>query len=161
MSFSDIIFKNGLLLVHLRHSKTDPFFTGCTIRIGSTLNPVCSVMAMRRYLQLRGDSRGPLFTFQDGSQLTRLVMSNLLSTCFPDCSLDSHSFRIGGASAAASGGLSDAAIQILGRWSSEAFKRYLHYSDAAVCEAALRMADPSPEQDRRVWDASWLASRFK
>ena len=159
LALSDVAFKNGLLLVHLRHSKTDPFYKGCTIRIGPSLSTVCPVAAMRRFLSLRGPASGPLFTFQDGSLLTRTVMSNLLATCFPGSSLDTHSFRIGGASALSSGGLPDATVQILGRWTSNCFQRYLHFSDAAVCDAMLRMVHGRGNNEEKIWDSSWLMSR--
>ena len=84
---------------------------------------------------MRSLATGPLFTVQDGSLLTGIVMCNLLATCFPGISLDTYSFRIGGTSALSSGGLSDATVQILGSGTSNSFQRYL-FLDAAVCDAA-------------------------
>ena len=153
---NDIKFSNNLILLHLRESKTDPFKEGVVLRIGSTNSSVCPVQALSRYIMTRGNTEGPLFMFQDGSLLTRSVMSTMLSSCFPGLSLNTHSFRIGGASSAASNGFTDAAIQILGRWSSDAYKRYLHYSDDTVQEITRRMAQIPT--DFRVWDSTSLFS---
>lgn len=53
-----------------------------------------------------------------------------LSICIKYCGLDpsrykGHSFRIGAASHAAEGGMSDAQIRTLGRWKSNAFLKYI------------------------------------
>ena len=104
------------------------------------LNTIHTIAAIRRFLSLRVLAAGQLFTLQDGSLLTRTFMSNLFATCFPGSSLDTHSFRIGGASVLSSGGLPVATVQMLGRWTSNCLQRYIHFSDAAVCDAMLRMA---------------------
>ena len=137
-------------------SKTDPFKEGVMLRIGSTTSAVCPVRALSRYISSRGNAEGPLFRFQDGSYLTRSVFSSLLSSCFPGLSLNTHSFRIGGASAAASNGLNDATIQVLGRWSSDAYRRYLHFSDNVVEDISQRMSRTPTHF--RVWDSTWLMS---
>ena len=77
-------------------------------------------------MHTRNKSTGPLYIFIDGKYLTRQFVANLLSLALPHVpNINTHSFRIGGASAAASAGIPDSVIQILGRWSSDAYKRYL------------------------------------
>ncbi|KAI4815990.1 hypothetical protein KUCAC02_006111 [Chaenocephalus aceratus] len=51
------------------------------------------------------------------------LTSDLLSLCIQHYS--SHSFRIGAASTSARLGISDQTIQILGRWSSQAYHTYI------------------------------------
>ena len=76
---------------------------------------------------------------------------------FSDASINTHSFCIGGASTAASVGIPDSAIQILGRWSSNAFRRYLQFPDDTIAEFSQRMA--SARALRKVWDSNWLISK--
>ena len=141
----------------LRKSKTDPFREGVTIRIGPNSSKVCPVQAMQRYLALRPTIPGPLFRFADGTFLTRSFILLLLTACFPNVDLNTHSFRIGGASTAASVGIPDSAIQMLGRWASNAYRRYLHFSDNSIREFSHLMASSSALS--RLWDSDWLISK--
>ena len=75
---------------------------------------------------------GPIFILSDGSFLTRAHIQTALARTFPFAvpgSMGTHSFRIGGASMLCSLGIPDATVQIMGRWSSNAFRRYMHISD--------------------------------
>ena len=119
-----------ILVVHLRHSKTDPFSVGVRLFLGRTSDILCLVTAVLQYLALCPPGQGPLFIFHDHSPLscTRLVlhMREALSQAGVDTSLFSgHSFRIGAASTAAQAGLNDSLIQTLGRWKSSAFLAYI------------------------------------
>ncbi len=72
----------------------------------------------------------PLFVFNDGTFLSTCVMSTTLRAALSAARLSpigfsSHSLRIGAATAASAAGLSDHAIQKLGRWRSNAFKGYI------------------------------------
>lgn len=85
---------------------------------------------MLRYLAVRGFSSGPLFCWQDGSPLTQPAFTDNLRTLLQLAGVDpshysGHSFRIGAATTAAANGLSDATIQLLGRWQSDSFVRYV------------------------------------
>ena len=118
--------------VYIKQSKTDVFRAGCHLRIAATNTRHCPVLTMQRWLTIHPANYMPLFIYYDGSFLTRPRLSYILSSCFRDTSINTHSFRIGGASLAASNGIPDSTIQILGRWSSDAFLRYLHYDDRAI-----------------------------
>ena len=157
LSRRDISIINKILIVTIRKSKMDPYKEGVIIRIGPNYSKVCPVSAMSRFLLSSSHSSGPLFQFSDGSFLTRNFLSVLLSACFPEASINTHSFRIGGASTAASVGIPDSAIQILGRWSSNAFRRYLQFPDDTIAEFSQRMA--SARALRKVWDSNWLISK--
>ena len=75
----------------------------------------------------------------------------VLRRCFPDLpNINTHSFRIGGASAAASAGVPDSQIQILGRWSSDAYRRYIHVSDNLVLQLGQALTS---SHSTRVWDS--------
>ena len=86
--------------------------------------------AILAYMAVRGTSPGPLFIFKDLTQ-SELVsrLRSTLAMAGLDCSNNSgHSFRIGAATTAVASGLRDATIQILRRWSSESYKRYIRLS---------------------------------
>ena len=131
---------SGDVCLHLKSSKTDPFKSGVDIYLTRLASPLCPVAALGNYLSVRGRGWGPLFLFSDGSFLTRARLSSLIKLCFPSVSLDTHSFRIGGASLAAQSGVPPLLIQKLGRWRSDAFLRYIHFDRHDISEAQNRMA---------------------
>ena len=144
--------------IYIKKSKTDPFRAGCTIRIGAVGTHLCPVEAMHQYTRHQSNRDGPLFVFVNGSLLTRLHIKNLLSQSLPAATnIDTHSFRIGGATAAASAGVPNSTIQILGRWSSDAYRRYLHLSDDLVQRANRGMATA---EFHRMWDSDNSCSVF-
>ena len=82
----------------------------------SRQNFFCPVQLILEFLHLRGNKPGPLFIMRDGCPVSRSVFSEKLSICIKYCGLDpsrykGHSFRIGAASHAAEGGMSDAQIR--------------------------------------------------
>ena len=148
----------SVVLILIKSSKTDPFRRGTTVRIGSSGHHVCAVSAILAYLRVRVSSEGPLFVFHAGAFLTRAHVSAALQRVFPQrVDLNTHSFRIGGASAAAAAGCSDAQIRALGRWRSDVFVSYLRLPDGAFSALADRMVDSS--HTIRVWDGHSLTSR--
>ena len=87
---------------------------------------MCPYSALIHFMRVRPSAPGPLFIFANGHYLTRGDIVFILRTVFPaQTSLNTHSFRIGGASALASAGLPDYVIQVIGRWSSDSFLRYI------------------------------------
>lgn len=151
---SDISFNTRFTIMYIaiKSSKTDPFRVGCTIRVAAVPGPLCPVTLMREYLQRHPSSTGPLFVWSVGRYLIRSDIVLLLRRCFPNnVRLNTHSFRIGGASAAASAGVPDSQIQLLGRWSSDAYRRYIHVSDDNVIRLGRALASGSP--GTRVWDS--------
>lgn len=149
----DISFNHNfsIMYVKIKASKTDPFRSGCTIRLAAIPHDaLCPVHSMRRYLAVRGLQVGPLFIFHDGAFLTRKFLVAFLHISLPGVpNINTHSFRIGGASAALSAGASDALIRIMGRWSSDCYNRYIRISDRQVTKFQFDLASSYPS---RVWD---------
>lgn len=109
-----------------KHHKGHPH----SIVISGTSDPLCPVVALTRYVQLRGSQPGPLFLFPDNSPVSQSYFRSTLKSSlhlagYPSATYKSHSFRIGAATVAASRGYSDGQIQRMGRWSSQAFKKYI------------------------------------
>ena len=99
----------------------------------SRRSDICPVQALLDYLALRGLEDGPLFRTRDGQAVSRKLFTDHLAILFRACGLDStrykgHSFRIGAATFAAECGFSeysDAQIRLMGRWQSDAFRKYI------------------------------------
>ena len=118
------------LSVTVKSSKTDPFRAGVTLYIGRTGNTLCPVAAMLAYLAVGPRRGGPLFLFKDGRPLTRARLVDhlhqaLLKAGIDPSAFNGHSFRIGAATTAHQKGIEDSSIQMLGRWQSSAYLRYI------------------------------------
>ena len=64
-----------------------------------------------------------------------------------------HSFRIGGTIAAAAAGIPDSTIQILGRWTSNAFRTYLRFSDDTIKNLGDRIS--LADDSQTVWQPDY------
>ena len=102
------------------------------IQLKSQANPnLCPLLHLKRWLATRPSDPGLLFTLADGKGISRDWFVTYLHRCLLFCNLDpkfykGHSFRIGGAChAALILGFSDSQIRLLGRWKSDAFKKYI------------------------------------
>ena len=89
----------------------------------------CPVEAWQEYIRLRGNHTGPLYSW-NGSAVVRQEFVQVLKCTLSAIGIkaerfNSHSFRIGAATSCAEKGASDAQIRRLGRWKSDAFKRYI------------------------------------
>jgi len=114
----------------LKRSKTDQFGRGVAVFLGATGDELCPVAGILSFVALRGNTAGPFFRFLDGTPLTKSrfvshVREAMVRAGIPTHNYSGHSFRIGAATAAAQAGLQDSTIQALGRWSSNAFLRYI------------------------------------
>jgi hypothetical protein len=138
---TDIQFANNFnyVTIHIKQSKTDPFRQGCYIKVWANHGSSCPVRNLRIYL-LQNNHIGPLFQFNNRSYLTRATFSKIIQLCLPNTNLNTHSFRIGGASAAHEAGVPDTTIQTLGRWASNAFRLYLRIPDNTIQEAQHKMS---------------------
>lgn len=117
-------------ITNYKHSDLKPV----QIEIPISATPkYCPVRILREYLQLYKHTKGPLFQFMDKSPVTRAFFTSNLQNVLKFQGLDpkvykSHSFRIGAASSMASRGTPQLVIQKMGRWKSDAVKRYIRMS---------------------------------
>ena len=139
ISMSEIeISPNHLIIkiLHFKHNKS-----GRPLEILIKRQPdsqFCPVVNLCQYLKVRGLTPGPVFIFPDGKVVPRTFFSTKLKHCLNFLGLSpvlyqSHSFRIGSASLLASMGLSDSQIRLLGRWKSDAFKKYIRCARLNSC----------------------------
>jgi len=124
--------------VILPASKTDPFRKGITLTIAASYDNACPIHAMREFFaqDTHRPPHAPLFCIgRDRQQaFTReyvvLKLQQLALTAgLGQGTWNGHSFRRGAATWAAEVGISESEIQTLGRWRSDAYKRYIEYSN--------------------------------
>ena len=120
----------AVLRLRLKASKTDPFRKGIFLYIGKGAPDLCPVSTILSYLLVRGRREAPLLMFSDGRFLTRqsfvAAVRDALKVAGIECSkYCGHSFRIGAAATAATGGMEDALIKTPGRWKSLAYLEYI------------------------------------
>ena len=114
-------------------SKADQFGRGVLVDLFPLPSPLCPLSAILHYLAVRRPLGSPLFLFADGTFLTRAHVVDILRSVFPaHPTLNTHSFRIGGASALAAAGVPDYVIRVMGRWSSDAYLRYVHIPTSSL-----------------------------
>jgi len=132
-------------IVFVKKSKTDIYNKGVSLYIGCTSNPILCAHCSLRQVVVGRSSESPLFMFTNGSPLskyvfvraTRLALSLL---GYPSHQYSGHSFRAGAATTAASVGMSGHEIQLLGRWRSNAYVRYIRSPINLLCSFAPRLS---------------------
>ena len=128
MNQSDLHHGMSLTFSAYKHSKgTRPFILQIPRQ---KFDSLCPVLHLANYLAIRVDTPGALFVHADGNPVRKETFRTYLNTLLKCNSLDpslykGHSFRIGAASWAAENGYSDSQIRLLGRWKSDAFKKYI------------------------------------
>lgn len=153
LSVSDVSVDNSLspsmVFVHLKRSKTDQLRRGVTIVLGRTNKvPLCPVSALLNYLVARGKAPGPLFIWSSGQFLTRAhfvveVQKALELSGVDSSDFNGHSFRIGAATTAAAKGFEDSLIRTLGRWESDAYRRYIKIPRQELAHYTIMLTDIS------------------
>jgi site-specific recombinase XerD len=129
----------------LRSSKTDPFAQGVQVTIFNT-HPLQPVTLMHNYISLRQSlgavPHSPLFieSPQTNQPLTRSTfisfLKRALSTIgYSDNLFSGHSFRIGACTSGAAGGVEDHLLQVLGRWQSTCYTRYIRTHSSTIRRA--------------------------
>ena len=134
---SDVALDNhsspSLIQITIKESKGDQFKKGAQIYLGKTTHAICPVHALVHRLTRRGSAPGPLFLFSDKKWLTRGTFSTALNRALVELQMDpskydTHSFRIGAATSAKQAGVSGSHLKALGRWKSDAYKKYVRLS---------------------------------
>ena len=132
----DIRFEDNFVLVFYKWSKTNQNASKVA------WIPLCSVSDVRFNVKLnleklfsacKAPKNSALFTYDKNVFHTRHSLVNMLDMCVSAASLSTadyswHSFRRGSAVFAFELGLADSAVQLLGDWSSSAFKNYLEFA---------------------------------
>ena len=132
----DIRFEKDMVLIYYKWSKTNQNSNKVA------WVPICSVSDQRFNLKLYFQrlltsvsvpNDAPLFSYSRKSFHTRHSLTRLLDHCVFGAGLSLadfswHSFRRGAAVFAFELGLADSAVQLLGDWSSSAFKHYLEFA---------------------------------
>ena len=131
LSFNDISFNDDGLIVHIMSSKTDQLGKGTFILIKAQSDlSLCPCALVRRYMLVRPSVLGSFFCHFNGDSLTRYQFVAVLRKCLKIAGVNqigftSHSFRIGMATTLSLAGHPDSLIQSVGRWKSDAYKRYV------------------------------------
>lgn len=145
-------------LLFIAQSKTDVFHEGATVALSANGGDLCPVRWLREVLANapRKDPDAAVFQRADGSPASYDDLQAFIKALCASAGLDSarfstHSLRIGGATTLMKLGFAADAIQKLGRWVSDSYKRYLRFdpSVAANVSAALAQAAGSPQAP--VW----------
>lgn len=138
--------------LQFRKTKSDQeAFGTCRTMLRTDVKYVCVVTALeqlRRVLPRRfGDGEGhlPLFRWTSGQVLRRMEVQNMLQRAaravgLPAERFQSHSLRIGGASALYQSTGEVELVKRTGRWTSSAVHRYLHDSGDVLSGISKRMA---------------------
>ena len=92
----------------------------------------CPVRALSNYLCVRPPLSGPLFLKENGAPLRRVKVAATLKSCAILAGLDAekfntHSLRVGRATDLAAAGASEALIRETGRWTSNAYLKYIRF----------------------------------
>ena len=137
---------------HLRRSKCDQFGSGADVLLGHSGCQLCPVAAIPAYIKVRGDTHGALFVDSNKVPITKSkfvakVRGALKAAGYPEDQFAGHSFRIGAATTAAIAGIEDSTIQMLGRWHSAAFLRYIRtpHDHLAAITASLARSNPQTQ----------------
>ena len=144
-----ITFSANSICLHLPASKTDPFRHGVTIPIAATDREACPLQSLQNLYKIDPqDLDHPLFKVDDKS--TRRTVNTKLIECFATAPLFRRphtgvSFRAGAATEAKRAGMPDSDIQLLGRWKSDVFIRYIHSNESMVLNTSRRFQRASPE----------------
>ena len=133
LHMGDILLSGDLVSISFRRFKHSARHGSQSLQVrGDCIpgSPIYLGAFLREFLSIRGNLQSPFFANADGSPMLRsefdVSLKRLLSFCgYQTTSFKGHSFCIGAATAAALRGESDAQIRAAGRWSSDAFRKYI------------------------------------
>ena len=116
-----------------KHSKPNP----SPLKIKENRQISCPVHAWKQYAAIRNTAADTFFCHPDGKPLARnyvvqMLKKHLAITNHCKHDYNTHSFRIGKATAMAKAGHSHSQIALAGRWSSNAFLKYIKPSHVSI-----------------------------
>ena len=131
-----------MLQAHLKGLKIDQLRVGIYLYVGATGNDLCPIAAV---VTVRGMELGPLFCLPSGQPLiwahfVDKVRSAMKAAGTNPSGYSGYCFRIGASTTAAANGVGDATIQILGRWSSDSYKKYIRVSPNELAQISRTLA---------------------
>ena len=134
------------LFFTLPASKADPFRRGITITVAAADDQACAVSAVHLlFTRWPSPPETPLFMLGQNpnvpeSAFDRHTVVNALRGCLATARIlgnySGHSFRRGAATSARMAGVADHDIQLLGRWRSDAYKRYIEVHPEHIYNAS-------------------------
>ena len=145
----------SLMRIHLRKSRTDPFYVGTDIVLAATKDDLCPVGALLLWLAKRGHGPGPLFQFSSGAPLTHPLFVTKLQKALSEAGISptgflGHSFCSGVATLAAQKGFSDTHIKQLERWKSQAYHCYIKPNNVHLARLASTLSSDSSSQGKNA-----------
>ena len=148
LKMDDILFKGNLVLVYYKWSKTNQNADKVSwIPIHTVSDERFDLKShlKKLFVQVKVPSDSPLFSFNkkefhSKNSLSRLLDQWVFKAGLPVADYSWHSFRRGAAMFAFELGLSDTAVQLLGDWSSPAFKQYLEFAFIRKAEEAKHIS---------------------
>jgi hypothetical protein len=170
LCFGDVTFHStaGGKVVHVRikRSKTDTRNEGFTLFIGCIASPVCAhcclqlLHASRLAVSHLVRATDPLLVLSSGKAMRKSDFISFTKSTLSRIGIDpsgysGHSYRAGAATSGAEAGFADYELQLLGRWSSDAYLRYIRAPPALLSSLSNRLASP-PVQSSRQPHASSL-----
>lgn len=116
--------------IFVPYSKTDQSGKGCTIQLPSSSSIICPVALLKSFLEVRPAYPGSFFKHRAGEPVTRYQFVSVLKKALLAAGIhsnlyNSHSFRIGAATAAHAAGMDGDSIALFGRWKSDCYKSYI------------------------------------
>lgn len=136
--------------ITIRASKTDQFRSGTTRSLTLSHTTICVVTALRAlYLSVHHpDPTLPVFYLPDVGIITRSYVGSVLRSAASELGeevrgISTHSLRGGGATALWHQGRSVEEICFLGRWTSDCWKIYVHFTTRLLEGVATDLATAS------------------
>ena len=129
VQINHVSFTKHSVQIQLLHHKTQKS-SKPTVIVLSSQQANCPVRALREYIKLRGLASGPLFLSPMNEPLSVPSFRSVFNTLLNFAKLSPlhyklHSFRIGACTQAIISGTPEQEVMRMGRWRSNAFKRYI------------------------------------
>ena len=135
LHWSNVTLTAEKLSITLHQSKIDPFRCGHTIHLHSTNSSTCPLPAFHLYSNLMRNKLPSALVFS-AETFSPLIHCLLQQAGLNQSDYASYSFRIGATTTAAAAGLPTLLIKKLGRWTSNAYRSYIH------CPATITSSVP-------------------